>query len=229
MSWLTKYFRSSIGAKHLMAITGIGLVGFVLAHMLGNLQVFKGPDALNSYAEKLQSLGGLLWVARGALLLMIVVHIASALQLVVHNKKARPIGYQVFKHQRAPFYARVMPMTGLIVLAFIVFHVLHFTLGMVQPAAHELMDAKGRHDVYRIVVIGFQNTPIAISYIVAMALFCMHLAHGVTSMFQSLGLNHPKYNGLFSKAGPVIALLVFVGNVSMPIACLTNIIKLPGA
>jgi succinate dehydrogenase / fumarate reductase cytochrome b subunit len=228
MSWIKTYLRSSIGAKHIMAVTGIGLVLFVLQHMVANLQVFLGPDRLNAYAHGLQSLGGLLWVARAGLLAITVLHVWAALRLVTLNRQARPQRYAVFRPQRTPFYARVMPQTGLIVLAFIVYHLLHFTTGTIMPGAHALQDAQGRHDVYSMVVLGFQNPLVAVSYMVAMALLCMHLAHGASSIFQTLGASHPKYNGLFQKCGPVLAAVIFVGNVSMPAAVLAGFIKLPG-
>lgn len=228
MSWITRYLKSSVGAKHTMAVTGLALVLFVFLHMLGNLQIFIGQDAINSYAEGMQDLGPLLWIARGGLLLLVVIHIAAALRLVVLNKEARPVKYVRYRPRVTPFYKRVMPWTGLIVLAFIVYHLLHFTIGSVQPDHYQLVDAKDRHDVYRMVILGFQNVPVAISYIVATALLCFHLSHGVTSMFQSLGLNHPKYNGFFSKAGPGFAIIIFIGNSSMPIAAMTGLLRLPG-
>jgi succinate dehydrogenase / fumarate reductase cytochrome b subunit len=228
MSWLSRYFKSSVGAKHIMAVSGLLLSLFVFAHMLGNLQIFIGQEQLNAYGKSLQDLKGLLWVARIILLLLVIAHVLSALRLVVLNKAARPVRYQVYKPRVTPFYKRVMPWTGLIVLAFIVYHLLHFTVGAVQHDSYVLADAKGRHDVYRMVVIGFSSVPVAISYIVAMALLCFHLSHGVTSMFQSLGLNHPKYNGFFDKAGPVFAIIIFVGNTSIPLAVLTDLVRLPG-
>lgn len=212
-----------------MALTGLALVGFVLIHMAGNLQVFVGQSAINGYGKSLQDLGGLLWIARAGLIVAVIVHISAAMRLVALNKAARPVKYQVFRPKRSPFYARVMPMSGLILFAFIVFHLLHFTLGIVMHDAWALKDEAGRHDIYSMVILGFQNVGVTIAYLVAMGLLCMHLAHGVTSMFQSLGLRHPKYDGLISKLGPAFATLVFVGNCSMPIAVVTGLIKLPGA
>ena len=229
MSWFTNYLKSSVGAKHLMAITGIALVGFVIAHMLGNLLVFAGQDALNSYAQGLQDTGGLLWVARAGLLVAVAAHIAAAVRLTALNKAARPVGYVRYKPIRSPFYARVMPWTGLLLFLFIVFHLLHFTFGVVLPDAYHQVDALGRHDVYSMVVRGFQQPVVALSYVIAMVFLCMHLAHGVRSMFQSLGINHPKYNPLISKLGPAIAIIVFIGDVSMPLAVLGGFITLPGA
>lgn len=231
MSWLSTYLKSSIGAKHIMAVTGLGLAGFVLIHMLGNLQIFLGPDAINSYAAGLQSQPALVWTARSVLLGMLLVHIAAALRLVTLNRAARPVKYEMFKPKASPFYARVMPMTGLILFAFIVYHILHFTTGTVMHDAydrHELLDlATGatRHDVYGMVVTSFQNAGVALSYIVAMSLLAMHLAHGVSSFFQSLGFSHPKYAGFVRKVGPAYGLIIFIGNCSFPIAILSGAIE----
>jgi len=236
MSWFREFSRSSIGMKQLMAVTGLGLAVFVLAHMLGNLQVFAGRDALNHYAASLQSLGPLLWIMRGGLVLIVLVHIASGLRLVSLNKRARPVPYKVFKPVRSSWYSRYMAMTGLVLLAFIVYHLLHFTLGMADAQAYQLWEmptgeivtayAEGaRHDVYGMVIAGFSHPAVAGVYIVVMALLCMHLAHGVTSFLQTLGLNHPKYNAFFKALGPIYGWILFLGNISMPIAILVGWVK----
>ncbi len=226
MNWFGRYLKSSVGAKHVMAVTGLLLVGFVLQHMVGNLQVFAGQEAINAYAAGLKKLGPLLWVARIGLIVIFLVHIASALRLVSLNRAARPVAYKMVKSERSSFASRAMAMSGLILLAFLAFHLLHFTLGGGPlKTQFNLIDAYGRHDVYNMVVLGFQKPAVAISYVVAMLLLCLHLSHGVTSLFQSLGLNHPKYNGIFNLAGPVIATLVLVGNCSMPIAVLAGLVK----
>jgi succinate dehydrogenase / fumarate reductase cytochrome b subunit len=235
MSWFRNYVKSSVGAKHIMAITGIILSVFVLGHMLGNLQIFLGRDAINSYALALKENFPLLWGTRVVVFVSVVIHIAAALRLVALNRAARPVRYHVFRPSRSPFYARVMPWTGLILLAFIVYHIMHFTLGQVLPeafASRELIDpltGATRHDVYTMTVLGFQNYAVSFSYIVAMAFLCMHLAHGVSSMFQSLGLRHPKYNAIIRNAGPVFGWLLFIGNSSMPIAVMAGLVTLPGA
>jgi succinate dehydrogenase / fumarate reductase cytochrome b subunit len=226
MGWFGTYLKSSIGAKHVMALTGLGLVGFILIHLLGNLQIFVGQNAVNAYAANLKALGGLLWVARGGLIVIFLVHVFSALRLVSMNRAARPVKYKVVHSERSTFSSRVMGMSGLIVLAFLAFHLLHFTFGG-GPMSENFnrIDSFGRHDVYKMTVLGFQEPIVAGAYIVAMLLLCMHLKHGVTSLFQSLGLNHPKYQGLIDMTGPGIAALVLVGNVSMPIAVLAGWVK----
>jgi succinate dehydrogenase / fumarate reductase, cytochrome b subunit len=235
MSWFRNYVKSSVGAKHIMALTGIILSVFVLGHMLGNLQIFLGQDAINAYAESLKGNFPLLWGTRVVLFVSVVIHIAAALRLVALNRAARPVRYQVFRPSRSPFYARVMPWTGLILLAFIIYHIMHFTLGQIMPdafASREVIDVTAnatRHDVYVMMVLGFQNYAVSFSYIVAMAFLSMHLAHGVSSLFQSLGLRHPKYNAFIRNAGPVFGWTIFIGNSAMPIAVMAGLVTLPGA
>lgn len=232
MSWLNAYVKSSVGAKHIMAITGLALVLFVLVHMLGNLLIYAGPDAINSYGATLKSNPGLLWTLRLGLLGMAVVHIVAASRLVALNRQARPQKYAMYRPARSPFYARVMPLSGLILLAFIVYHLLHFTVGSVQPdyftSTEVLASGETRHDVYAMVVQSFGHWEVVASYLVAMVLLCMHLAHGVSSLFQSLGLEHPRYNKVIRNAGPIFATVVFIGNCSMPIAVFFGAITIPG-
>ena len=224
MSWLIDFAKSSIGAKVVMGVTGLMLIGFVIIHMLGNLQVFLGQEALNSYAKALHDLGGLLWVARFGLIGAVVLHIASGLRLASLNRAARPVRYAYQTTVKATFASRYMRMSGIVVLAFIVYHLAHFTLGITHPEHKALVDSLGRPDVYSMVILGFQQPLISISYIIAMVLLWFHLNHGASSLFKSLGLRHPKYNSMIDKAGPAIATLVVGGNIIMPLAILAGII-----
>ena len=192
---MRQFFQSSLGRKYIMAVSGLLLFGFVIVHMLGNLQIFLGPEAINHYAHFLQSTPELLWSARIGLLTLVAVHIWSAIRLSMENKAARPIGYAGDPAPVAASYAsRTMLMSGLIVAAFIIYHLLHFT---VQTPALNLtgQDFKAlteplskHHDVFRMMIVGFSNGWVSGFYIVGMALLCLHLSHGVSSMFQSLGL-----------------------------------------
>lgn len=228
MKWLVQFLRSSIGAKFVMAVTGVGLFGFVIGHMLGNLQMFLGQDALNNYAKSLKDLGPLLWVPRIGLLVCVTLHILTAVRLTRENRQARPMSYVSDGTVQATFASRTMFRTGVIILAFVVFHLLHLTFGAILPENYALEDGMQRHDVYSMTVLGFQNWLVTGSYIVAMVPLGFHLSHGVTSLFQSLGLHHPRYNPLIAKIGPVSAAIIVVGNVSMPLACLLGIVQLPG-
>lgn len=230
MAWFTNFARSTVGAKIIMAVTGLGLVGFVLAHMAGNLLIFTGtPDAINAYAQGLKDLGPLLWVARIGLIVFAVLHIASFLRLNARNSAARPQGYAQTKWQQAPVASRYMRLSGIVVFAFIVYHLLHFTAGVVtvDPDGLRLAteDALGRHHVYNMVVSGFANPIVSGAYIIAMVLLGLHINHGASSVFQTLGLKNSKYNGLIEKLGPGLSALIVIGNCSIPVAVLSGLIK----
>jgi len=228
MSWFVAYVRSSIGAKTIMAVTGLLMVLFAIVHMLGHLQMFGGQDLYNGYAAFLQRTWELKWPVRAGLLLVFVLHITSAIRLIAINRAARPVKYARFKPVASSMAGRTMAMTGLIVLAFIVFHLVHFTFGGVETGYYHLVDAKGHHDVYTMFVRSFQNPAIYGAYLVAIFLLTTHLAHGASSWLQSLGWRHPKY-AWADKIGPVLTVILFVGYMAPPTACLLNIIKLPGA
>ncbi len=227
MRWLWNLTISSIGAKVLMALTGVVLVGFVFGHMIGNLQVFVGQETLNNYAVFLHSKPALLWVVRVGLLSCFVVHVIFSARLTLLNQAARPVAYQARKPLRSTFASRNMFVTGFVVLAFLLFHLAHFTWRITHPQYSELTDAAGRFDVYSMVILSFRDPIIAGSYIVAMILLGLHLSHAVSSIFQSLGLNTPLWFALTDKVGPVIAVIVVLGNLSMPIAILAGWVSLP--
>lgn len=218
MSWFTAYARSSIGAKQIMAVTGLLMVLFVTFHMLEHLIMFRGADAYNSWAATLQGLGAIKWAARAGLLLILVLHVAAAVVLVRENVAARPQKYAVQKYRRTSFAARTMALTGLVIVAFIVYHLMHFTLGWVQPDYFHEYDAAGRHDAYGMFVMGFRSTPILISYLVMVGLLCLHLAHGASSWLQTLGWKHPKYDRVLERIGPVLAVILIVGYYAPPLA-----------
>jgi succinate dehydrogenase / fumarate reductase cytochrome b subunit len=219
---------TSIGSKTVMAITGLLLFGFVVAHMVGNLQVFAGPEKLNAYAKMLKDLGPLLWAMRLGLLGIFLTHVATAFVIHRANTAARPVAYVSAKPQVTTYAARTMFWSGLLVLAFVVYHLAHFTFGWLAPAQFDLRDAAGRHDVYAMVVLGFRVPAIAVSYVVAQAVLAMHLSHGLSSAFQTLGVTHPRLAFLKAGFGKAVAAVIFLGNVSMPLAALFGGLHLPG-
>ena len=229
MDWLKRTLNSSIGMKWIMGLSGLALALFVLAHMLGNLQIYAGPDQLNDYAVHLRDLGPLLWIARIGLIVLFSAHIASAIRLTQLNRAARPVPYAVVSPQVSGYAARSMLMGGLIVLGFLSYHLAHFTFGLTHPEQFALHDAQGRHDVYAMVVLGFRQPLVSAIYILAMVPLALHLSHGVSSAFQTLGVNHPKYQSLLHAIGPVFASIIFIGNVSMPLAVLSGLIPYPVA
>src|ERR1041384_6594148 len=193
MSWFSGYLRSSIGAKHVMAVTGLLLLLFAVVHMVGHLQMFGGRDVYNRYAHFLQELWEVKWPVRAGLLGLLIVHIIVALGLVARNRAARPAGYAMYKPVVSSPVGRAMAWTGLAVFAFLAFHILHFTMGQVQPGYFHVMDPKDRWDAYSMFIHGFQNPAIYGVYLAGILLLAMHLGHGATSWLQSLGLRHPKY------------------------------------
>lgn len=208
-----------------MAITGLLLFGFVVGHLLGNLTIFIGPDAINAYAKKLKSLGPGLWVMRFGLLAIVGLHIFTAIRITLENRAARPIGYAQKKNVETTYAARTMMLSGFIVLAYIIYHLLHFTVQVVHSDYAQHTDAMGRHDVYSMVVLSFQQPLITLVYIVAMALLCFHLSHGISSLLQSLGLTNEKRIPLFKKIGIAISVLIFIGYASIPASVLLGIVK----
>lgn len=225
MNPISAYLSSSIGRKWIVALTGLALFGFVVGHLVGNLQVFLGPEPLNRYGAFLQSTGELLWVVRIGLLVMIVAHIFFTIKLRLENRAARPVGYAVTKRLATTFSARMMTLSGLMVLCFIIFHLLHFTAQKIDPSYLMLHDAKGRHDIYRMMILGFSNPLASGFYIVAVGLLAMHLNHGIGSLFQTLGLNSAKVRPLWEKGGVAFAWLIFLGYASIPVAVLTGVVK----
>ena len=226
MNSISSYLSSSIGRKWIVALTGLGLFGFVVGHLIGNLQVFLGREPLNRYALFLQSLGELLWVIRLGLLTMVVAHIVFTIKLRMENRAARPVGYAVTNRRAATFPARMMTLSGLMVLCFIIFHLLHFTAHKSGPSFAHMTDAMGRHDVYRMMITGFKNPWASGFYIVAVGLLAMHLNHGIGSLFQTLGLNSAKVRPLWEKGGVALSWLIFLGYASIPVAVLTGVLKL---
>lgn len=224
---LTRLWRSSLGKKYVMAVTGLGLWMFVIIHMLGNLQIFTGPEHLNAYGHALKSTPALLWGARIGLLTIGILHVVAASQLARSNRRARPIGYGDKKVVASSFAQRTMIISGLILLAFIIFHLAHFTFGWVNPQYLEFKDPLNlsRHDVYRMMIVGFSNPIVSAFYIVSMGLLLLHLSHGVSSTFQSLGLRSIKTFGFFDKLAKITALALFLGNSAIPLAILLGWLK----
>lgn len=217
--------RSSIGKKAIMGATGLILLGFVAMHLTGNLLIFAGPDALNAYAAKLRHLGPLLWVARGGLLLAVGVHIWLGIVLARENRAARPVGYAVSRSARTSAPAKTMAISGLLIAAFIVYHLLHFTFRVTHPALSHLSDAQGRHDVFSLVVGSFQDPRLVAAYVAAMGLLCAHLSHGAASWLQSLGLNNDRLLPVVEPIGRAAAWLIFLGYSAIPLAIFFGLIK----
>ena len=204
-----------------MAATGLVLYGFVVGHMLGNLQVYLGPEAINAYGEFLQHFlhGQGIWIARATLLLAVALHVWAAVSLTLANWSARPLGYREWQARQSTYASRTMVWSGPLLAAFIVFHLAHFTVGNAHPDFV-------RGDVFRNVVVGFQNPFASAFYILAMLALGLHMYHGFWSMLQTLGLSHPRWNRVRRGLSLLLAGAVIAGNISIPLAVLTGRIHL---
>lgn len=215
MTSARRFFGSSIGRKVVMAVTGIALFGFVVVHMLGNLQVYLGSEALNGYALKLRELGPLLWMLRIGLLLAVLLHIWAAWSLTRMNRAARPAGYREKEHRESTYASRTMRFSGVFLFLFIVYHLMHMTWGNAHP---DFIHG----DVYHNFVVGFRQALVTLVYVVAMLALGLHMYHGVWSLMQTLGLSHPRYNHLRHAFATLITAVVVIGNISMPLAVLAG-------
>jgi succinate dehydrogenase / fumarate reductase cytochrome b subunit len=225
MSILTKIWRSTLGKKYLMAITGGGLLVFVFFHMMGNLQIFLGPKAINHYGEMLKANPEFLWPARLGLLVFAIIHICASVALALENRTTREVGYADKKLVAATLASRTMLITGTIVLCFIVYHLLHFTIGTPNPEFMEFRDEEGRHDVYRMMVLGFSNKWASGFYLLGVGLLCFHLSHGVGAAFQSLGIKSQAYEKRIEIFAQFVAWFLFVGYAAVPLAVLAGLVK----
>lgn len=228
MRVITNVFKSSLGKKYIMAVSGCVLFLFVVGHLLGNLQVFLGPEAIDRYGHFLQSNLEVIWPARLVLLLMIGLHIWSATKLSLENKAARPLAYAQYQPVGSSYASRTMLMSGSIIFVFIVYHLLHYTVmvkainltGQNFAARPEFYDAEGRHDIFKMLVVGFRNGWVSAFYIIGIGLLCLHLSHGTSSMFQSLGWKSKVYGPFLDGLARVVAWLIFLGYISIPVAIL---------
>lgn len=230
--FLLDLYSTAVGKKYVMGATGIMLMGFVIFHMIGNLKMYLGAVHLNEYAHFLERLlvpiapeGVVLWILRGGLITALLLHLHAAFTLTVLNRTARPVKYQSKRdYQVANFASRTMRFSGLIVLAFIAFHLADLTFGAVNEKTG-VVGADGLKDVYSAVVYTFDRPAVAFFYIVANILLGIHLFHGAWSIFQSFGWNNPRFNQWRRAFATAIAAIVVVGNVSFPVAVMAGIVK----
>jgi succinate dehydrogenase / fumarate reductase, cytochrome b subunit len=219
-------YRTTIGKKVVMALTGLILVGFIIGHMVGNLKAFDSPEHLNAYGVFLRQVGypllgpeQALWVVRIVLLTAVVLHIVAAAQLTILDRQSRQSRYARFRPVQQSYASRTMRWGGVIILLFVIYHLAHFTTGQTHPDF--------RHgDIYRNLIIGFQNPLVVLFYVVAVGALMMHLYHGIWSMFQTLGFNSIKWNRLLRGVSVVVAIGLFVGFLSVPIAVQLGILTL---
>jgi succinate dehydrogenase / fumarate reductase cytochrome b subunit len=225
MRRVVHFYRSTVGKKVAMAASGAVLFGWIIGHMLGNLKTFQGPEHINEYAEGLRTVGGpifgpgqLLWLIRLVIIACVAIHILAALQLWVLSRRARPVGYHTPPHLELSYASRTLRWGGVIIVLYVVYHLMHFTVGNVHPDFRP-------GDVYHNLVVGFQSWPVAAVYIVATGALGFHLYHGVWSALQTLGLNHARYNRYRRAVAAVVAVAVFAGFVSVPVAVLAGVLR----
>lgn len=216
-SLVVAFWDSTVGKKIVMAVSGAIGVGYLIGHVAGNLLIYQDPARIDAYAAFLKSNPGLLWATRAILLLAVSLHIIAAFQLARISQKSRPVAYKRWRAVGSDFASRTMRWTGPIVGIFIVYHLLHFTTGTIHPDFRE-------GQVYHNVTTGFRVWYTSAFYIVAMLALLAHLYHGAWSMFQSLGLNHPKYNRLVRALATIVTVVVVIGFTSIPVAVLLGLI-----
>ncbi|MGC4064674.1 MAG: succinate dehydrogenase cytochrome b subunit [Polyangiaceae bacterium] len=215
-------FDTTIGKKAVMAVTGLILFGFLIGHMLGNLHIYLGPEALNGYAEKLQSMGPLLWAVRAVLGLSLVLHVWMVVDLYAKSLAARPVAYRVTQSIATNYAAKTMWLSGIVILLFVLYHLAHFTFPGIAMGQYE-HDTHGQ--VYLNVVNGFSVPWVTALYVVAQLVLWAHLYHGAWSLLQTLGLNHPRYNERSRTVAKLVAAVIVVGNISIPVAVLAGVVK----
>lgn len=214
----TRLWSSTVGKKIVIALTGAIGVGYLVVHVLGNLLVFQGAERINAYATLLKTNVALLWTVRSILIAAVTLHIVAAYQLARTSQKSRPIGYKRWRAIASDFASRTMRWTGPLVGIFIVYHLLHLTIGTVHPDFNE-------RNVYHNVISGFQVWYVSAIYIVAMLALSLHLYHGAWSMFQSVGVNSRKYNHLIRLLATFLTVVVVGGFISIPVAVLLGLIS----
>jgi succinate dehydrogenase / fumarate reductase, cytochrome b subunit len=225
MTWVGTFYRSAIGKKAVMAVTGVILFGWIFLHMVGNLKLYMGPEHMNEYAKFLRGMGapavpeaGMLWISRIVLLVAVALHIHAAVALTKMNRDARPVGYRGRSYEAATYASRTMRWGGVIILLFVIYHILHLTTGQAHTSFIH-------NDPYHNVVAGFKVWWVAAAYIVANLALGFHLYHGLWSMFNSLGLNHARFNPWRRHFATAFALLIAAGNISFPLAVLIGIVR----
>ena len=218
MNKRASFFASSIGRKIIMAATGVILFGFVIAHLVGNLQAYQGPERLNAYGEALRHYMALLWAARLTLLAAVALHIWSAWSLTQDNRRARAVSYDRWEPQASTYASRTMRWSGVLLALFVVYHLLHFTIGSAHP---DFVPG----DVYHNFVTGFQDPLVSAFYILAMICLGFHLWHGLWSILQTFGVSNPRLDRVRYTLAAAVTTAIVLGNISFPVAVLTGVIR----
>ena len=225
-----QYFSSTIGTKQVVAITGLAMLLFLVAHMVGVLQIYLGQDAINEYGVFLRSLGhgAVIWLFRIGLLAVFIVHIIFTIKLSKLNNDARPQRYAVaptIRKKASALSTRAMIYTGLLITAFVLLHIGHFTLGVVEPAHFDVHDAHGRHDVFTMMIRSFSSPGMVVVYVISLIAICSHLSHGASSWIQTLGIATPESGTFISRLGTIIAVILLIGFSAIPLGILFSLVS----
>jgi succinate dehydrogenase / fumarate reductase cytochrome b subunit len=222
---LTSLWQSTIGKKYVMAVTGLIWFGYLILHLWGNIKIYAGPEFLNEYGGFLRSVGEpffgasqLLWLARIILIPAFVLHVWAAVQLTARDASSRPRGYSMRRNLESSFASRTMIWGGVFIFLFLIYHLLDFTFGTVNPSYEE-------GNIYHNVVASFHVLPVAVLYILAMVAVGLHLFHGIWSTFQTLGWNTARSTRLVRNVATFVAVLLTIGNISIPVSVLVGIVK----
>lgn len=218
-------WNSTISMKLIVAATGAVLLLFVTGHMIGNLQVFLGPEAFNAYGEKLRAFPLLLWIVRAVIAACAIVHVIATLRLTILNNAARPIDYSKKRAVKATLPSRTMVLSGLMLLAFVVYHLAHYTWKITNPHYQSMRDAHNNPDIYAMVIAGFSNPLISVAYVVAMVLLGFHLSHGIASIFQTAGLATTRTLPRFEQLAWVVTVVLVLGYISIPVFILLGVVR----
>jgi len=221
------FLKSSILSKFVVAITGLFMVGFIVGHTLGNLLIYVGPEAINTYAVGLKDIGGVVWAMRIVLIISLILHVIATINLVRHNRVVAG-NYKVNNYKASTFAARFMGYAGLTILFFVIYHLMHFTFGITDPVdySRQYLLENGRivHDVYAMVILGFRNIIVSAFYIIAVVFLGFHLRHGIHSMFQTLGIHGKKFTPMIQKLAALVAVIIVVSLISIPISVMLGLI-----
>lgn len=223
---MLRLFTTTVGKKFLVAITGLFMIFFLIAHLAGNLEIFSGPDAVNHYAQFLRTMPKVLWSFRILLIIAVIVHVALTINLAKRNTDARLTTYAKKKSRKASLISRTMMLSGLTVLTFVLYHLAHYTFGIADPSLMELTTKDGHHHVYNMMVMGFSHPLVASFYILAQVLLAGHLAHGFSSAARTLGLSDRRWFTTFRNCGVVFATVIAALYISIPLSVLLGFIPL---
>ncbi|WP_027371273.1 succinate dehydrogenase cytochrome b subunit [Desulfovermiculus halophilus] len=218
--------EKTLARKILVGVSGIFLLLFIIGHMLGNTTIFWGPAGLNSYAHHVQSLGPLLWLERLIMLLLVSIHIYFGITLTLENRQSRSTKYVRRTYQRSTIFSRTMIYSGLVILAFIIYHLFHFTFQLTHPEISHLTDSAGRHDVYTMVVGSLQGFFVFLIYVIGLAALFFHLSHGVQSLFQTMGWNTDRTMPAITKGGRIAAVIIGIGFLAVPLAVFLRVLNI---